>query len=241
MERALQRRRGARPPGRGGLAGAAMLLAATLLSLALVPLADRTLAAAGAGHLTRHMTVHLALMGLAAPLLAFLLLRQLRLPGRALALVGSLTLASTLQVVLLWGWHLPGLLEPVLARPALHLLMQGSLLLGATWFWLAILSCRGAGRWRSILALLITGKLFCLLGVLLVFAPRALYAFGQGHLAPALADQQLAGLLMLTFCPLTYVAAGVAVAARWLSDLGAAPAALSAAPADRARQGWRRG
>ena len=39
-----------------------------------------------------------------------------------------------------------------------------------------------------------------------------------------LADQQLAGLLMITACPLTYVTAGVIIAARWVLELDGAAA-----------------
>ena len=71
-----------------------------------------------------------------------------------------------------------------------------------------------------------TAKLFCLLGALLVLAPRPIYAAHSGPHHPvvpsgltALEDQQLAGLLMLAACALTYVAAGAIIAARWLREL----------------------
>ena len=141
----------------------------------------------------------------------------------------TLVAASVVQLVLLWGWHAPPALALTLHTPAAHAAMQISCLAAALWFWLAILADRSAMRWRALFALLITGKLFCLLGALLVFAPRLLYgdaaAHGlhvAGHDA-ALADQHLAGLLMLAVCPLTYVLAGVVIAAQWLSDLARAP------------------
>src|SRR5690606_17066756 len=88
------------------------------------------------------------------------------------------------------------------------------------WFWAAILSLTGAGRWRGLLALLLTSKIFCLLGVLFVFAPRLIYP-GTGHhgLAVSLEDQHLAGLLMLVVCPASYLTAGVVMAARWLFEI----------------------
>jgi putative membrane protein len=108
--------------------------------------------------------------------------------------------------------------------PTVHTVMHVSFLAAALWFWLAVLSDRSTMRWRALFALLITGKLFCLLGALLVFAPRLLYGgiAAHGPLAGddgALADQHLAGLMMLAVCPLTYVLAGVVIAAQWLSDL----------------------
>jgi putative membrane protein len=74
---------------------------------------------------------------------------------------------------------------------------------------------------------LLTGKLSCLLGALLIFAPRILYTSGHQHSAMAnLTDQQLAGLLMIIACPLSYVTAGVVLAAQMMADLGR-PAGVS--------------
>jgi putative membrane protein len=116
--------------------------------------------------------------------------------------------------------------------------MQASLLGASVWFWFATFSESGTFRWRAIFSLLVTGKLFCLLGVLLVFAPRLLYEglpADHGHLtAGAMVDQHLAGLLMLAVCPLTYLLAGVVIAAQWLRDLAADGADKPAwPPADR--------
>jgi putative membrane protein len=112
--------------------------------------------------------------------------------------------------------------------------MQLSLFASALWFWLAVIADRGAFRWRALFALLMTGKLFCLLGVLLVFAPRLLYgdqATGHSWHTPvtphAFADQHLAGLLMLVVCPLTYVLAAVVIAAQGLRDLARVDSAPS--------------
>lgn len=178
--------------------------------------------------LADHMAIHILSMNLAAPL-AVLAWRRLfaEAPGRKSSI--ALVPASLAQVALLWGWHAPSVFEPALASPALHLAMQLSLLGAALWFWAAVFDATGAQRWRSLFALLVTGKLFCLLGVLLVFAPRPLYALAVGHAhgasGGALHDQQLAGLLMITACPLTYVLAGVVIAARWLIELDTEPAA----------------
>ena len=94
---------------------------------------------------------------------------------------------------------------------------------------LAFGAALGIGRWRGLLALILTAKLFCLLGVLLVFAPRFLYPglslpHAAGHvMAASLADQQLAGLLMLVVCPASYLAAGVVIAARWVFETDGSP------------------
>lgn len=177
--------------------------------------------------LADHMAIHLLSMNFASPLAVlawqayFPSFRTRRIP---------LALATILQIALLWGWHAPAALEAALAEPALHLTMQVSLFGSALWFWAAVFDATGAQRWRALFALLVTGKLFCLLGILMVFAPRALYALaavGHAHGAAgsALEDQQLAGLLMITACPLTFVLAGVAIAAHWLLELDTDPAA----------------
>jgi putative membrane protein len=165
------------------------------------------------------MTQHIILMNVLAPLL--ILRFSAHLPDLGKALVP----ASFVQMLLIWGWHAPFALATAIETPALHILMQASLLLGALWFWASIMTVAGSGKWRPILALLVTSKLFCLLGALLVFAPRALYAIGgsshvHGPSADLLADQQIAGLLMLAACPATYLLAGTVIAARWLGLVG---------------------
>ena len=119
-----------------------------------------------------------------------------------------------------------------LARPHTGMsTMPERIVASALWFWLAAFAQVGAHRWRALVALLISGKLFCLLGVLLVFAPRPLYLHAtlqEGH--AALADQQLAGLLMVVACPLSYVLAGVVIATRWVVGLADAGRRAQAVP-----------
>jgi putative membrane protein len=92
----------------------------------------------------------------------------------------------------------------------------------AIWFWSAVIA---AADWRALAALLLTGKLACLLGALMVFAPRDLYELPGLTLAlcvsgpSTVADQHLAGLLMITACPLSYLVTGVALAAKMLGRL----------------------
>lgn len=169
-----------------------------------------------AGPLSAGMAGHILLMNLLAPVVALWAARSspaLVRPFRSLA-------APTLvQLLLLWGWHAPPALAAAMDRPGLHLAMQGSLMLAALWFWSAVVNATAGGQWRAIAALLATSKLFCLLGVLLTFASYPLYPAMTHHGLPALdplADQQLAGLLMLVACPLSYLVAAVVVASNWL-------------------------
>lgn len=170
------------------------------------------------GPIEAHMALHIALMNLVAPALAFFasMLRK-NLLGPAGRFIFS---AAFFQTAAMWAWHAPPLLRAALPSHGLHLAMQASLFSLAFWFWLAVFLNSGQARWKAILALLFTSKVFCLLGILLLFAPRALYGKpvvdGGSDL---LADQQAAGLLMLVACPVTYVLAGLALSRRWLADI----------------------
>ncbi|HXV30576.1 MAG TPA: cytochrome c oxidase assembly protein [Sinorhizobium sp.] len=175
------------------------------------------------GPLASHMVIHILLMNLVAPLAASwaILASRRREPA-----AGLLEFATAVQLLALWTWHAPPLLTRAFSSSAVHLLMYGSLFLSAVLFWWAVLRFRGARKWKPVVFLLATSKLYCLLAVLLVFAPRALYPniAPSGHgpfLHTTLADQQLAGLIMLVVCPATYLVAGIAITARWLCAIEA--------------------
>lgn len=175
------------------------------------------------GPLAGHMSAHIVLMSALAPAIALACMDRPRFSRLHHAARPSLFFASAAQIAVLWIAHAPPAIAASMSHSAVHFLAQAALFAVALWFWLAIVAQRGAARWRAIFALLVTGKLFCLLAALLVFAPRALYPLHSGHAAHAaadpLADQYLAGLLMLVVCPLTYVFAGVLIAERWLREL----------------------
>ena len=216
-----------------GWTALALPIAVVATSL-LLPIIPGLFADLGYGHLSAHMAQHILTMNFIAPIVAFGLLRYGplgRISRRNPHEPGSwLALAVVLQIGALWFWHAPGVFEWAMAGRLPAAFMHASLFLIALLFWVCVLGIDGHARWKPIAALLITGKLFCLLGVLLVFAPRALYdmPFAHGYLSQAhghslaastLADQQLAGLLMVAACPLTYIVAGVVIAARWILDL----------------------
>ncbi|MGF7163344.1 putative membrane protein [Rhodoligotrophos appendicifer] len=172
--------------------------------------------AGGLGPFAIHMLQHILAMNVAAPLIILALHR--RLPTD---LWRFWPVATICQIGLLWGWHAPPVMASAMAHPGLLFAMHGSLFVSALLFWGALATMPQDNQWRSIFALLVTGKLFCLLAVLLAFSPRLLF----GHLhaiggdGAMLADQQLAGLWMLVACPLTYVLAGIIISWRWLRDL----------------------
>lgn len=166
--------------------------------------------------LAGHMGLHIALMNGLAPLLVVGFLRYLDKNKAAVRPGAALAVSTILQQALLWGWHAPSVLAFSQAQPAITAAMHLSLLTIALLFWRDVL--RNGKRWGSILALLVSAKLFCLLGILLTLSPRALYAAGHHGDPPSLADQQLAGLLMLTACPLSYLCVATLIATGWVRE-----------------------
>jgi putative membrane protein len=151
--------------------------------------ADRSLAA--------HMVQHMLLIGVAAPLLA-LSLPALRFPPAA---------AFVLHGTVVWLAHAPALIAWMAADKAVHMLAHAALFGSACLFWSCLLRRRAAALW--VLATMIhTG----ILGALLTFAPRELYA------SYSLADQQLAGLVMWVPGGLLYIAAGLVFARRAMAS-----------------------
>jgi putative membrane protein len=194
-------------------------------ALAFVALGGDAWAFSPPGPAAAHMAEHIFLMNALAPAFAALAVVIWARRAGIFASGRVLIAATTIQITLLWVWHAPFVLPLALSKPPMHLLMQTSLMAASTSFWFAVFSECGAARWRGVLALALTGKLSCLLGVLLLLAPRVLYSdfasdeFGFTGADALLADQRIAGLLMLMACPLTYVLGGTVIAAKWLRDL----------------------
>lgn len=166
---------------------------------------------------SHHMIAHIAFMNAAAPAAALIFHLHVR---RAPFRLRALALFAALQLILFFAWHSPPMIAQAMASQIASLQMQISLFAAAFLFWLAVFHQRPSATWRSIAALLITGKLFCLMAVVLVFSPRVLYAAHAD--AISLADQQLAGLVMVVVCPLAYVASAVFLTVRWLNELARA-------------------
>lgn len=169
------------------------------------------------GHFSMHMVLHITSMNVVAPLLATLIITRRRLYNTPASWIW---MAAFIQIALLWIWHSPRIYDAIAQSPVLELALHSTLFLVALVFWFAVLTISPAARWQAIPALLLTGKLTCLLAALLIFAPRTLYksASHLDHLAEDLTrfspldDQHLAGLLMITACPLSYLVAAVVIA-----------------------------
>jgi putative membrane protein len=180
-----------------------LILAAVWLG-PLVTLAGQSFAA--------HMSMHVAVVAVAAPLLAA---RLVQLTPRGLWLPRMLAapvLASVAEFIAIWGWHLPA--AHAFARntvPGL-LLEQASFLLSALWLWSAALArptAPGDPAGAGVLALLLTSMHMILLGTLLTLAPRSLYHTGAAASAHGLGDLHVGGMIMLLGGGLPYLAGGL--------------------------------
>lgn len=165
-----------------------------------------------------HMILHMAIVAIAAPLLSIALSGTRLDPLRRVPWMTPL-LASLLELVIVWFWHVPAVRALVEASPALGLLEQGMFLAGGLILWLACLGGAADGRMGRQLAgtlgLLFTSMHMTLLGVLLALSPRPLYGEGDvtcfGIPLGATIDQQAGGVVMLAVGAVSYLIGGVAL------------------------------
>lgn len=169
-----------------------------------------TLAAAWAGPLpslasrsfAAHMTMHMAVVAIAAPLLAIGVAGSRYDPVlRAPALFAPIP-ASLVELAIVWVWHAPALHHAARHDTAAFVAEQTSFLAAGLLVWLAAFGgdpARRANRAAAgVVALLLTSMHMTLLGGLLVLAPRALYLHrGALDALTPLQDQHLGGAIML--------------------------------------------
>jgi len=134
---------------------------------------------------TAHMALHLLVVCVAAPLLGWALAGKGHVPP---------LLASLLEFILVWTWHVPALHEAARFSLTMFVLEQLSFAAAGTVLWASAFREPAGG----VAALFLTAMHMTLLGALLTLAPRPLYSalcLGGGGLSP-LEDQQLGGVLM---------------------------------------------
>jgi putative membrane protein len=188
-------------PSTPALASAAAVLAAGVVVLAFHD----------PGPQARHMAVHIFAMNVVAPVLAAVVAARL---GHRDMRARWLWIAALGQIAALFAAHAPAVQSAAMARPLFQAAMHLLLAAVAVAFWLAVLAASAARPWHAVAALTLSAKLFCLLAALLVFAPRTLHQ----HHAMALDDQQLAGLLMIAACPLSYLVAALLLTIRLIGS-----------------------
>ncbi|WP_414144153.1 cytochrome c oxidase assembly protein [Burkholderia territorii] len=130
--------------------------------------------------------------------------------------------AWLLHTAALWIWHIPRCFDAALASPVVHTLQHASFLGSALLFWRATFddAARPAHGASAALSLFTTMVHTAALGALITLSPGIWYV-PYAETAPALGiapldDQQLGGLVMWVPAGLAYVAAALAIAARWL-------------------------
>jgi putative membrane protein len=188
--------------------GSACLLAVWALPLqALLP-----------GPFAAHMTMHMGVVAVAAPLLALGLAgTRLDATRRWPALFAPIPW-SIVELVAVWAFHTPALHHAARHSVAGLVIEQVTFLASGLLLWLSACGGRARGGARSgagVVALLLTSMHMTLLGALLALAPRPLYAHAahSGHADPGqldpLADQHLGGAIMLLGGGASYLMGGL--------------------------------
>ncbi|HJV04830.1 MAG TPA: cytochrome c oxidase assembly protein [Actinomycetota bacterium] len=202
--------------------------------------------------LSAHMVQHLLLVMVAAPLLVAglprvpltvalpaTLRRPLHRTGRRPPLravrraVTHPVVAWVLATAVLWAWHAPALYQAALRDDLVHALEHATLFGTALLFWWEVLDPRARDRLDpggGLVYLFAAGLQGGALGALFTFAPSPIYpayaATAPGWGLTAVADQQLAGLIM--WIPFGTIYLGVA-AARFVGWLRTSEAMAGAA------------
>ena len=142
--------------------------------------------------------------------------------------------AWVLHAAALVAWHVPALYQAALVHPAAHALEHVSFLATAYLFWWRVAQPAGRRALGDVAAIpyvMSMGVLGAAMGALLTFSRSPWYPLhGAGARAwhtTLLADQQLAGLVMWVPAGLVYLAAALAVAARWMLADGRRAEALT--------------
>jgi cytochrome c oxidase assembly factor CtaG len=159
-----------------------------------------------------HMVQHILLLDI-APILAILgltkvLLRpatkRLNAIERKAGFLAHPAFAVVLYAGLMWLWHIPTMYDVALRHPNIHALEHICFgVAGAVYWWHLLSPIRGRmrlGGMGPVLYMTSTKLLVGALGILLAFAPTAIYPFYAHHphywgLSPR-EDQNLAGLIM---------------------------------------------
>ena len=166
-----------------------------------------------------HMTMHMAVVAVAAPLLALAIAGTTADPVRTVPWLAAPIPASMIELVIVWSWHVPALHHAARHHAGAFVLEQASFAIAGTLLWTAVIGGeREQRRLRAgagILALLFTSMHMTLLGALFALANRTLFEHGAAISgASSLVDQQLGGVTMLLVGGASYLIGGL-----WLTAI----------------------
>jgi putative membrane protein len=175
-----------------------------------------------------HMTMHMAVVAVAAPLVALAVSGTARDPVRGRPWLFAPIPASIVELVIVWAWHAPALHHAARQQAWILVLEQASFFTAGFVLWMAAVG--GDSEQRRLragagtIALLFTSMHMTLLGALFALANRPVFLHGTGARleVSALADQHLGGAIMLLAGGASYLAGGLWLTARVLRPQAAA-------------------
>lgn len=170
-----------------------------------------------------HMTMHMGVVAVAAPLIALGLGGGGLDPTARWPKLFAPIPASMLELLVVWAWHTPALHFAARHTTSGLLAEQSTFLISGLLVWC---SAFGGDRERTIqrqgagvVALLLTSMHMTLLGALLALSPRPLFAHGHTFAElTVLADQHLGGAIMILTGGVSYLAGGLWLAFRLLQS-----------------------
>jgi putative membrane protein len=161
-----------------------------------------------------HMTMHMGVVAVAAPLLALGLAGGRLDPVRKLPGWFAPIPASIFELLVVWAWHAPALHHAARHTTSGLLAEQGTFLVSGLLVWLSAFgaeSARTVNRQAAgVVGLLLTSMHMTLLGALLALSPRPLFAHAEVSVSlTAIADQHLGGAIMILVGGVSYLVGGL--------------------------------
>jgi putative membrane protein len=175
------------------------------------------LAAAWVGPLPRvsshsfaaHMLLHIIVVAVAAPMLAYGMAGTRADPVRRAPQLFSPIPASMVELVVVWTWHAPLLHHAARVGLAAFVMEQASFLGAGLLLWLSVFGGGTAARaGAGVVALVFTAIHMTLLGALFALAPRPLYSHTLDAVA-TVQDQQIGGAVMIIVGGAAYLSGGL--------------------------------
>lgn len=187
------------------------------------------------GSFSAHMAMHMGVVGVAAPLVAYGVAGgSFDFVRRAPRLFPPIPI-SILELLVVWLWHAPVLHHAARESRLSFVVEQGSFLAAGLGVWLSAFGGTAVERHdrgaAGVVALLLTSMHMTLLGALLALSPRPLYAHGYAEdtatFSP-LQDQHWGGAIMLVGGGVSYLLGGLFLTAELLRRRHSPPTVPSA-------------